>query len=318
MKRFAHGLYGFAMGVLALGASGAALAPTTPLIEDGPIVVDAADFEGSMLRIPENRRLDFRTSYDRVLGAVDSVFITRSVAAKARALGLDKDPAIQRRLLQVQELVLADLYMQKVEKEPLNVDLQARAREIFKAESAQMTRPEEVYIQQILVGLNGRTKEMAAERAKTAREEAMKPGADFLAVAAKYSDDPDMRRNGGDLGYSNPASLIDPVRATVQKMSRKGEISEPVESGYGFHILRFIDRRPARPVKFEDVKDALMKREKDRLVKARADAVIDEIRASKTVIGHRDNIEALVVPLDPEEIKRKAAEAAAAPAPGQK
>ena len=313
MKRIVSSLQGLVLALIALTASGAALAPSTPLFEDGPIVVDAADFEGSMLRIPEDRRGEFRMSYDRVVSVVDTLFVARSIAAKARAAGIDKDPAVQRRMQQVQDSLLADLYMQKLEKEPLNVDLEKRAREIFKAEAAQMTRPEEVYTQQILIGLKGRTKEMAAELAKKVREEAMKPDADFLALAAKYSDDPQMAKNGGDLGYIPTTSFIEPIRNVVQKMTRKGELSEPIETAFGYHVVRFIDRRPPRPVKFEEVKDALMKREKEKLVKARADAVIDEIRGSKTVITHPENVEKLVIPLDPEEVKRKAAEAHAAP-----
>ena len=313
MKRIVSSLQGFALALLALTASAAALAPTTPLFEDGPIVVDAADFEGSMLRIPENRRAEFRMSYDRVVSVVDTLFVARSVAAKARAAGLDKDPAVQRRMQQVQDSLLADLYMQKLEKEPLNVDLERRAREIFKAEAAQMTRPEEVYTQQILIGLKGRTKEMAAERAAKVREEALKPDTDFLALASKYSDDPEMAKNGGDLGYIPTASFIEPIRNVVKTMSRKGEVSQPIETPFGYHVVRFIDRRAPRPVKFEEVKDNLIKREREKLVKARADAVIDEIRNSKTVIVHPENVEKLVIPLDPEEVKRKAAEAHAAP-----
>jgi hypothetical protein len=313
MKRILSALQGLALAALTLTASGAALAPTTPLFEDGPIVVDAADFEGSMLRIPENRRGEFRMSYDRVVSVVDTLFVTRSVAAKARAAGLDKDPVVQRRMQQLQDSVLADLYMQKLEKEPLNVNLEQRAREVFKAEAASMTRPEEVYTQQILIGLKGRTKEMAAERAKEVREQALKPDTDFLALASKYSEDPKLGENGGDLGYIATASFIEPIRNVVQKMTRKGEVSQPIETAFGYHVVRFIDRHPPRAVKFDEVKEALMKREREKLVKARADAVIEEIRGSKTVIVHPENVEKLVIPLDPEEVKRKAAEAHAAP-----
>jgi parvulin-like peptidyl-prolyl isomerase len=302
------------LGLATVAASGAAVAPDLPLIQDGSIVVDAADFEGNMLRIPENRRAEFRTSYDRIAAVVDNIFVTRSLAARARSLGLDKDPAIQRRMQQLQEGLLADLYVKKMEKDAPKVDLEQRAREVFKAEQAALVKPEEVYFQQILVGLRGRTRDMAAERADMVYAEAAKPDADFLALASKYSDDPDMRRNGGDMGYHSPTTLMEPIRDALAKMSRKGEISRPIETEYGFHIVRFIDRKAARPVKFEDVRKGLIEAERDKLQKARVESLVQEVRGSKTVVVNQENVEKLVVPIDPEEMKRKAAEAAAAPA----
>ena len=298
--------------LIALMASGAVLAPTTPLIEDGPIVVDAADFEGNMLRVPENRRADFRTSYERVATVVDNIFVARTLAARARKAGLDQDPAVQRRLQQLQEGLLADLYVQKLEKDAPQVNLEARARELFKADQASLMKPEEVYVQSILIGLKGRTPQMAAEIAKKVRAEAVN-GGDFLALAAKHSDDPDMRRNGGDLGYNSPNAFVEPVRVAITKMNRKGEVSEPIETEYGFNIIKFIDRKKAQPVKFEDVKGKLIQLERERLAKQRVDALVQEIRGSSTVVVHRDNVEKLVQPIDPKELERKANEAAAAP-----
>jgi parvulin-like peptidyl-prolyl isomerase len=297
-----------------LGATGAALAPDTPLITEGPIVVDAADFEGNILRIPEARRIEFRTSYDRVSSVVDNIFVTRVLAARAREAGLDQDPAVRRRMQQLQEGLLADLYMQKLEKEAAKVDLEQRAREIYKAEAASMTKPEEVYIQHILIGLKGRTPEMAAERAKKVRAEAVADNADFLALADKYSDDPDKRRNGGDLGYNSPTSFVEPVRKAIAALNRKGQVSEPVESEFGYHIIRFVDRKPPQPVKFEDVRKKLIGAERERLQKARVDAVVSAVRGSKTVVVNTENVEKLVVTIDPEELKRKVAE----PAPAAK
>jgi parvulin-like peptidyl-prolyl isomerase len=314
MNRILRRLSPLVLAACTLGAAGAAIAPDTPLIVDGPIVVDAADFEGNMLRIPEPRRLEFRTSYDRVSAVVDNIFVTRALAARAKEAGLDKDPAVQRRMQQLQEGLLADLYMQKLEKEAAKVDLDPRAREIYKAEAASLVRPESVYIQHILIGLKGRTPEMAAELAKKVRAEAVADNADFLALADKYSDDPDKRRNGGDLGYNSPTSFVEPVRKAIAALNRKGQVSEPVQSEFGYHIIRFIDRKPPQQLKYEDVRKKIIDAESEKLQKERVDAVVAAVRGSKTVVVHNENVEKLVVPIDPEELKRKAAE----PAPAAK
>lgn len=285
------------------------LPPETPVIVDGPVTVDAGDVEGFMLRVPENRRAEVRASKDRVATIADNIFIARSLATKARALGLDKDVTVQRRLVQVQDALLADLYMQHLEKSAPAVNLEPRARELYIANRAQYVVPEQVHVEHLLVGLNGRTREMAEERAKKIHEEVRSGKEPFLALAARLSDDPDKKRNGGDLGYSSPTSFVEPVAKRIAAMKTKGEISEPVESHQGFHIIRFVDRKAAAERPFEEVKRAIIEQEKERLAKRRGEETITQIRSSSTVTVHLDKLEALVNPV--EDILKKAAAAEA-------
>jgi len=297
---------------VAFAAAAASLPPETPVIVDGDVKIDAGDIEGYMLRVPAERRAEVRASYDRVIGMADNLFIARTLAAKARAAGLDKDVAVQRRLQQVQEAVLADLYTTYLEKNAPKIDLETRARELYLADQEKFITPEQVHIEHILVGLVGRTREMAEERAKKIYEEAKSGKEDFLALAARLSDDPDKKRNGGDLGYNTPSAFVAPVAKRISEMNKKGEISEPIESHQGFHIIRFVDRKKAEPVKFEEVKKGIIAAEKDRMAKKRIEDVVNEIRASKTVTVYRDNLEALVTPLG--DVLPKAAAASAEPA----
>jgi peptidyl-prolyl cis-trans isomerase C len=293
-------------------AAAAPLPPETPIIVDGPVTVDAADIEGYLLRVPENRRAEVRASRDRVASVADNLFVARSLAAKARALGLDKEATVQRRLEQVQDALLADLYMQHLEKSAPAVNLEPRARELYIAEPDRFRSGEQVYVQHLLVGLNGRTREMAQERAQKIHAEIKAGKEDFLALAARLSDDPDKKRNGGDLGYNNPAAFVAPVAKRIAGMKTKGEISEPIESHQGFHIVRFMDRKAPEVAKFEDVKTSLIAEEKAKLAKRRTEEAITEVRSSPTVTVHVDKLDALVAPAGEEAAKAFAAEAAKA------
>lgn len=295
-----------AFATATFAAAPARIPPNLPLISDGAIVVDSTDFEGNLLRIPEGKRDEMRMTQDRVGTIVDNMFVARSLAARARTLGLDKDPAVQRRMQQVQDGVLADLYIQKVEKEVSTPSLEQRARELYKADQAKFVTKEEVYVQHILVNLAGRTRETARERAAKAAAEA-RAGEDFLSVATRYSDDPDKRNNGGDLGYNSPTSFVEPVRNAIGTMKTKGEIVGPVESEYGFHVLKFIDRKPAKPIPYDAVSKKIIEGERERIRKQRTEALIQEVRNSPSVVVHRDNLEKIVIPVDP-EIGRKAME----------
>ena len=119
----------------------AKLPPTPRSSSTAPSWSTPTDFEGNMLRIPESRRDEVRMSYDRVATIVDNMFIARSLAARAREAGLDKDPAVQKRLQQVQDGVLADLYVQKVEKEVPRANLDAARARTLPGRTSRSTSP---------------------------------------------------------------------------------------------------------------------------------------------------------------------------------
>ena len=231
------------------------------------------------------------------------------VAAKARALGLDKDPVVRQRLEQVQDAVLTEVYLLHVEKSVKLPDLELRARELYKSEPGAYKTEEHIYLQHILVGLQGRTREMALERAKQLRAELDTGKEDFLAMAKRVSDDPDKRKNGGDLGWFSPKSL-EPAMVAAAATLKKGEVSQPVETRHGYHIVKFIDRKLPETVPYEAVKNKLIASERSLFLKERRDGVLKEIRDSSTVIVHRANLEALRVDIDMKKATRDPAAAA--------
>ena len=280
------------------------IAPDAPLIVDGPVVVDAGDIHGYLLRVPEEQRNNFLLSYDRIANVADQVFLTRTLAVRAKAEGMDRDPIVQRRLQQVQDAVLADIYTQKVQREVESVKLEQRARELYRAEPEKYRSAETVDVEHILIDLKGRTREMAMQRARDVHAQAKSGKEEFLTLAARFSDDPSKNRNGGALGYTSPASFNPQAREAVARLKTKGEISDVVESPDGFHIFRLMDRKPSELKKFEAVERDIIQGERERLRKQRGDALVQDIRSSPTVVTHRGNVEGLVVPLDPEVIKR--------------
>jgi len=67
-------------------------------------------------------------------------------------------------------------------------------------------------------------------------------GANFNEMARKYSEDPTAQRNGGELGYVGRGAMVPAYEAVAFRL-KEGEISQPFESPFGFHILQLIDRR---------------------------------------------------------------------------
>jgi len=88
-----------------------------------------------------------------------------------------------------------------------------------------------------------RTLEDARKEAEEILQEVRKKGADFAALAEKYSEDEGSKEKGGDVGWVNKdTAFVKPFKDKALAM-KPGEISEPVESPYGYHILKVEERR---------------------------------------------------------------------------
>ncbi len=89
--------------------------------------------------------------------------------------------------------------------------------------------------------VNHQQKEDAKNRLEELRNRLMN-GENFNELAKKYSEDPSAQSNGGELGYQGRGNMVPEFEAMAFKL-RKGEISHPFESPFGFHIMQLIDRR---------------------------------------------------------------------------
>jgi len=82
----------------------------------------------------------------------------------------------------------------------------------------------------------------------------LKAGGDFAALAKKNSQDPGSAKNGGDLGWFSPASMV-PEFGNAVKALEIGKMSEtPVKTQFGFHIIKLQESRAPTPPALEDVK----------------------------------------------------------------
>lgn len=95
-------------------------------------------------------------------------------------------------------------------------------------------------IAHILVEISEEVTSDAAKEKATEIHERIKNGEDFAALAAELSDDPGSAQNGGDLGF-NPRGVFVPEFDAVAFELSVNQLSEPVETEFGFHIIRVLD-----------------------------------------------------------------------------
>ena len=104
-----------------------------------------------------------------------------------------------------------------------------------------------------------RARHILVESKDKAREifEKMPHGSDFAQLAKEYSKDPGSKDQGGELGFFTRGQMVPQFEEAAFKL-KKGEVSEPFESQFGWHVVRVDDRRQRAAPSFEAVKDRVV------------------------------------------------------------
>ena len=106
--------------------------------------------------------------------------------------------------------------------------------------------------------------------------EKARQGQDFASLARTYSED-QTGPNGGDLGYVRPGQIMKPLEDALFAL-KPGEVSDVVETGLGYHLLKAMDRKPEMTVPFEQIKDRLRTLLKQEKGQQEANASIAKVR----------------------------------------
>jgi peptidyl-prolyl cis-trans isomerase C len=154
----------------------------------------------------------------------------RLLALEAARRGLEQDPEARRRLAAAQERILGNIL---VETAVSDVVTEEAVRRVYDEQRRLAPPAVEVRARHILVA----TREEAEEVARLLAE-----GTDFAQLAARVSQDPATRLEGGDLGYFTRQGIL-PAFADIAFETGEGEVSAPFQTEYGWHVLTVIDRR---------------------------------------------------------------------------
>lgn len=127
----------------------------------------------------------------------------------------------------------------------------------YEEQKNQYTIPEHRKISHILFAVNDKTNDQAAlEKAATAKQELARK--DFAKLAAERSDDKATAQQGGDLGLFN-AGVMEPVFDKAASELKLGEVSAPIRSSFGYHLIKVTELTPAETKPFAEVKDVVAK-----------------------------------------------------------
>jgi peptidyl-prolyl cis-trans isomerase C len=134
------------------------------------------------------------------------------------------------------------------------------AKAFYDKNPDQFQKPEQVRASHILIKVAEDAKpEDVVKKEKEAEAvlARVKAGEDFKKLATEISEDPSAKQNGGDLDFFTKERMV-PEFSEAAFAMKKDDVSEPVRSKFGYHIIKVTDRKPAEKVSFESVKPRLI------------------------------------------------------------
>jgi peptidyl-prolyl cis-trans isomerase D len=137
-------------------------------------------------------------------------------------------------------------------------DSKGRIKAYFDANQAKYAEPEKAKVRHILIRAE-RAKAEDVEKAKVEAEKtvaSLRAGANFEAIAKEKSADPGSAKNGGLIDFFARGAMV-PEFDAYAFSGKPGEISNPVQTDFGFHIIRVEDRRPATNRKVDEVSEEI-------------------------------------------------------------
>jgi peptidyl-prolyl cis-trans isomerase D len=135
---------------------------------------------------------------------------------------------------------------------------EAELRNRYEAAQERYLLPEARSASHILIETGGeRDAQQARELADELRLRILE-GEDFAELAASYSDDPGSAAEGGELGWIEPGEMVTPFEDALYALGEAGDISDPVETTFGFHLIRLDDIRPPQGMSFEEAREEIL------------------------------------------------------------
>jgi len=265
------GVGAFVAAAFTSGYGTAASAADPALIVGPTITISATDMRADALRMPEEMRFQVLSKPQTVTQIASSLYARRAMAQKAEAEGVEKDPLVAAALQVARDKVLSDAFIEKMDKAtaPTDAAAESLALSIYRAKPERFKSEEQVQIRHILIA--GKTAESRSQAEKLLEE--LKAGADFAAIAKAKSADPGSAAKGGELGTFARGKMLPEFDSAAFSLQKPGDLSDIVETRFGFHVLQLQGKLPAGQRSFQEVREELVKEVRNN--------VIQEARASE-------------------------------------
>jgi len=261
----------------------------TVVASQGGVDVTLADVDAFMARIPERDRAGFLNSPKRIESMLGNLLVQKQLAAEAKKLGLDKDPATVKQLELSTVDTLARVRMVKFRADLKEPDFAAQAEEQYLTHKSDYAIKGRIDVDHVLIRIDTRDKDAALKIAEDVARQAQANPAEFGKLVEKYSEDESKAQNHGRIDDAGSDQYAAPFAEAARKLKQPGEVSPLVLTTFGYHVLKLVEHKPDMQQPYEKVKTK----------------IIEDLRAKwldGQIRGHTDELRNRVLDANPDTV----------------
>ncbi|MBI5026091.1 MAG: peptidylprolyl isomerase [Nitrospirae bacterium] len=202
---------------------------------------------------------------------------------EAKKKGLEKDKDFQKKLEEFKKINLVSMILKTEIQDKVKVD-EKDIKDFFEKHSEEFKARVEVRASHILVKTEDEAKKLL---------EKIKKGENFAKLAKEFSLDAESAKNGGDVGFFSKGQMIPEFEKAAFAL-KAGEVSSPVKTQFGYHLIKVTDRKTGKAVEFEQVKGVIERRLTAERQKSLFDSYIEGLKKTSKITVKKEALEALM------------------------
>ncbi|NBC49494.1 MAG: hypothetical protein GVY22_16280 [Gammaproteobacteria bacterium] len=242
------------------------------LVTNGGVSVTSDDVEAERVARsgPPQLSMSLNASRQPAAAIVNQLYRRKMLADYARERNLENAPWVQARLHRAREEVLANVAVESKRAELLGQipDVSKRAFELYQADPESFSLPTRVRVAHILLSPTPERcgEDLEAEVANL--RDRILAGEAFTELAKAVSDDSATAKEDGELPWFGRGEMVPAFEKAAFALKNPGDLSAPVTTQYGVHLIQLLERQEGRQQSFDEVKPGLISRLKQEWIKA--------------------------------------------------
>ena len=210
---------------------------------------------------PPDARRQLATDPAALERLVRGELMRKAVLTEAKQKGWDKRPELQPLIERARDQVIVSSFVGNVARAGDGYPSEDEIKQFYEANKAQLLGPPQFQLAQIFLPAAEATDKAKAEESKKKIGELSakmgKNGTDFAKLAKENSAHKESAEKGGELGWVSEEQMVPEIRRAVNGMA-KGEVSPPIKTAAGWHLIKLLDKKPAATRPLADIRSQLI------------------------------------------------------------
>lgn len=212
---------------------------------------------------PEGKAPPFDTFNDKVkMNVLRGIVSEQVIYREAQKSGIAETPEVKEKIDAITKKIVTQAFL---DQQITNRITDEELKQAYDEKIKQYTGKREIRASHLLVSNENKARDLVKQ---------LKSGKDFDVLAKDASEDKATAATGGDLGFFTEDRMV-PEFSKAAFALKKGQISDPVKTDFGWHVIKVTDERPVKVPALEEVKESLREELKEKAFKDYIDQLVD-------------------------------------------